>query len=80
MDVAAIRSLMRKTQASILENGFLGFDDPKHVSVTVLFHSRFQNLRFVFLDISWVGFAELWLKGSDFPCAPNFQFWVPLNF
>lgn len=34
MDVAAIRSLMRKTQASILEYGFLGLDDPKHVSVT----------------------------------------------
>lgn len=33
MDVAAIRSLMRKTQASILENGFLGLEDPKHVSV-----------------------------------------------
>lgn len=33
MDVAAIRSLMRKTQASILENGFLDLEDPKHVSV-----------------------------------------------
>lgn len=33
MDVAAIRSLMRKTQASILENGFLSLDDAKHVSV-----------------------------------------------
>lgn len=67
MDVAAIRSLMRKTQASILENGFLGFDDLKHVSVTVLFHSWFQ--KFVLWIIRhkrvWVGFAELWLKGSD---------------
>lgn len=33
MDVAAIRSLMRKTQASILENGFLSLDDAKRVSV-----------------------------------------------
>lgn len=35
MDVADIRILMRKTQASILENGFLGFSDLNHVSVTV---------------------------------------------
>lgn len=37
MDVANIRSLMRKTQASILENGFLGsrIDDLKLVSVAV---------------------------------------------
>lgn len=33
MDVAAIRNLMRKTQTSIIENGFLGLDNPKHVSV-----------------------------------------------
>lgn len=59
MDVAAIRSLMRKTQASILENGFLGFDDLKHVSVTVLLRSQFQNLRFVFLDISASGWGLL---------------------
>lgn len=32
MDVSDIRNLMRKTQASILENGFLGFDDLKNVS------------------------------------------------
>lgn len=37
MDVADIRNLMRKTQASILENGFLGsrVDDLKLVSVAV---------------------------------------------
>lgn len=35
MDVADIRNLMRKTQASILENGFLGFNDLKHVSVAI---------------------------------------------
>lgn len=35
MDVGNIRNLMRKTQASILENGFLGnsMSDLKHVSV-----------------------------------------------
>lgn len=31
MDLADIRSLVLKTQASILEKGFLGFNDGKHV-------------------------------------------------
>lgn len=36
MDLADIRSLVLKTQASILENGFLGFNNVKHVSVHLL--------------------------------------------
>lgn len=35
MDLADIRNLVLKTQASILENGFLGFNDIKHVSVAI---------------------------------------------
>lgn len=37
MDVADIRNLMRKTKASILENGFLGkgIDELKDVSVAI---------------------------------------------
>lgn len=35
MDVSDIRNLMRKTQSSILENGFLGFGDLKNVSVAI---------------------------------------------
>ncbi len=37
MDVADIRNLMRKTQASILENGFLSkrVDELNHVSVAI---------------------------------------------
>lgn len=36
MDLADIRNLVLKTQASILEKGFLGFSDVKHVSVPLL--------------------------------------------
>lgn len=58
MDVAAIRSLMRKTQASILENGFLGLDDPKHVSV--MSFTSFLILKCVLLKINQ---AEVLLGG-----------------
>lgn len=41
MDVSSIRNFMRKTQASLLENGFLvnGIDELKHVSVKFNFTS-----------------------------------------
>lgn len=62
MDVAAIRSLMRKTQACILENGFLGLDDPKHVSVA----SFFLKVR----DIPSMVFPLIWqILGSSLGLA-----------
>lgn len=36
MDLADIRSLVLKTQATILENVFPGFIESKHVSVAIL--------------------------------------------
>lgn len=35
MDLAVIRNLVLKTQASILENVFPGFSEAKHVSVSI---------------------------------------------
>lgn len=35
MDLAKIRNLVLKTQASILENVFPGFNEEKHVSVAI---------------------------------------------